>query len=169
MSNTLHINPQHINLLTLLPKLCNRGNVAVRPSKTGVRIFVQDATSTTSVNKIVLKANGEVDCRILDMNTDEESSIAWDIFEQEIAESHDTNSDLNAVTIAALCNMHNIAVRPSKTGVRLYLADKGSDTISSVARFLTDGSFNFETTAKIDFDNADALISHIVGIEADGH
>lgn len=172
MSNTLQDKSNNINLLTLLPKLCHRGAVAVRPSKTGVRIFVANMDNGASLIKMVLKNDGYAECRSIDLNTKEETPIVWSDFEQEIAESYgnESQSELNAAAVAELCHTYIVGVRPSKTGVRLYLADKVTDEVVK-ARFLTDDRFDFETCdePKTSFVSAKDLLAHIACIEVDGH
>ena len=137
------------NLHKIIPTLCNIGMVAVRPSKTGIRMFItvvsEAGSAITGLFKIKVVAGGTT-YQSLDLDT---GDIAETITEETDVQDHQ-GGQLSAHVIKTLCSTYNVAIRPSKTGIRMFSQHKETENANVLKeRFLLDGTQD-ETLFNVD-------------------
>lgn len=128
-------------LTKVIPALCNIGLVAVRPSKTGVRLYItviEEADQTISAMHKIKIVHGLTEYSSIDVQTGEVAEvIEGDLPARKVKGS----ATFSASTIAKLCQSHVVAIRPSKTGVRQYSQSRDTENNNTLKeRFLLDGT-----------------------------
>lgn len=215
MSNELTLPTQSESLTNYITALCLLGQVAVRPSKTGLRIALvspdqefafitralinednSDYTITTQLQHTSGNASEKHSHETL---ADAYVSIFNAAFTEggcELPSAHgfmltkiNGTDPLTPMMINELCQDHIVAVRPSKSGVRVFAINKSGegaakirivDNKYSVGRINQDGEFVGDTPITLDFeqaiydgessnDNIATLVSHLTKHEVVYH
>jgi hypothetical protein len=128
------------DLHNLIPAFCHIGLVAVRPSKTGVRFFITVLNEENTAPIALLKVkviHGLTEYTSIDV----ESGEVIETISETSDVQHHNGGRISCHVIATLCKTYNVAVRPSKTGIRLFSQLKNDPTANTLKeRFLTDGT-----------------------------
>ena len=144
------------NLHQLIPALCTLGLVAVRPSTTGVRFYItvlnEDKSAPEALFKIKV-VHGLTSYSSLDL-------VSGDVIEtiEETSAMNDHHGGtISCDVIAKLCKSAVVAIRPSKTGIRMFSKSKSEGLHLLKERFLVDGTHD-QTTYDENGEEVDYLL-----------
>lgn len=136
------------DLVNIIPALCEVGVVGLRPSKTGIRVFVSqlsnDKSTIIGIHKIKI-VDGLTQYSSLDI---EDNNAVVENIEESYDHIHLTEeadhlsavSKFSALKVADSCETSTVALRPSKTGVRMLQQYENGEVIKT--RHLVDGTYD---------------------------